>query len=164
EKGETEMSEAHVHVDPSNKKVALFIAILALVLAFAETLGKGSQTSALASHIEASNLWAFFQAKTIRQTTVRTAAEPMAAQIAQKRADAEDLLEGAQGRSVRVADEVLVAVAFGKRRYHDHSDRTVGKFPFVPGDEHRAAAAVGRGIEDRGQVLRQPGVALAHGI
>ena len=46
------MSEAHVHVDPSNKKVALFIAVLALVLAFAETLGKGSQTSALASHIE----------------------------------------------------------------------------------------------------------------
>ena len=35
------MSEAHVHVDPSNKKVALFIAVLALVLAFAETLGKG---------------------------------------------------------------------------------------------------------------------------
>jgi len=81
------MSEAHVHVDPSNKKVALFIAVLALVLAFAETLGKGSQTSALASHIEASNLWAFFQAKTIRQTTVRTAAEEMEAQFGQKAAE-----------------------------------------------------------------------------
>src|SRR6266487_4051468 len=69
------MSTEHVHVDPSNKKVALFIAVLALVLAFAETLGKGSQTAALASNIEASNLWAFFQAKTIRQTTLRTAAE-----------------------------------------------------------------------------------------
>src|SRR5258708_26943245 len=78
------MSEAHVHVDPSNKKVALFIAVLALVLAFAETLGKGSQTSALASHIEASNLSAFFQAKTIRQTTVRTAAAEMEAQFGQK--------------------------------------------------------------------------------
>lgn len=75
------MSEAHAHahVDPANKKVALFIAVLALVLAFAETLGKGAQTGALASHIEASNLWAFFQAKTIRQTTVRTAAEEMEA-------------------------------------------------------------------------------------
>src|SRR5256885_13788121 len=69
------MPEAHAHVDSSTKKVALFIAVLALVLAFAETLGKGSQTSALASHIEASNLWSFFQAKTIRQTTLRTAAE-----------------------------------------------------------------------------------------
>jgi hypothetical protein len=73
------MSETHAHVDPANKKVALFIAVLALVLAFAETLGKGAQTSALANNIEASNLWAFFQAKTIRQTTVRTAAEEMEA-------------------------------------------------------------------------------------
>src|SRR5258708_34423716 len=78
------MSAAHVHVDPSNKKVALFMGVLALVLAFAETLGKGSQTSALASHIEASSLWAFFQGKTIRQTTVRTAAEEMEAQFGQK--------------------------------------------------------------------------------
>src|SRR5438270_13006816 len=82
------MSEAHVHVDPSNKKVALFIAVLALVLAFAETRGKGSQTSALASHIEASDLWAFFQAKTIRQTTVRTAAEEVAAQFGPKAPEA----------------------------------------------------------------------------
>src|SRR5712672_3049015 len=83
------MSEAHVHVDPSNKKVALFIAVLALVLAFAETLGKGSPTSALASHIEASNLWAFFQAKTIRQKTVRiTAAEEMEAQFGNRAPEA----------------------------------------------------------------------------
>jgi hypothetical protein len=58
-----------------NKEVALLIAVLALVLAFAETLGKGAQTAALAYNIEASNLWAFFQAKTIRQTVLRTAAE-----------------------------------------------------------------------------------------
>ena len=63
------------HVDPSNKKIALLIAVLALVLAFSETLGKASQTAALTLNIEASNLWAFFQAKTIRQTVIRTAAE-----------------------------------------------------------------------------------------
>src|SRR5947199_10519010 len=60
-----------------NKGVALLISILALVLAFSETLGKGAQTSALAMNIEASNLWAFFQAKTIRQTVLRTAAEEL---------------------------------------------------------------------------------------
>ena len=43
-------------VDPSNKKIALQIAILAVVLAFSETLGKGAQTSALSYNIEASNL------------------------------------------------------------------------------------------------------------
>src|SRR5882762_6927292 len=60
-----------------NKGVALLISVLALALAFSETLGKGAQTAALAMNIEASNLWAFFQAKTIRQTVLRTAAEEM---------------------------------------------------------------------------------------
>jgi hypothetical protein len=67
----------HGHVDGhgGNKGIALLISVLALVLAFSETLGKASQTLALSYNIEASNLWAFFQAKTIRQTTLRTAAE-----------------------------------------------------------------------------------------
>ncbi|HJY76562.1 MAG TPA: DUF4337 domain-containing protein [Burkholderiales bacterium] len=69
------MSAGHGHIDPSNKKIALLIAVLALVLAFSETLGKSAQTNALSRNIEASNLWSFFQAKTIRQTVVRTAAE-----------------------------------------------------------------------------------------
>jgi uncharacterized protein DUF4337 len=70
------MSGTHGHVDHAgNKEVALLISILALVLAFSETLGKSAQTAALASNIEASNLWAFFQAKTVRQTVLRTAAE-----------------------------------------------------------------------------------------
>jgi hypothetical protein len=61
----------------SNKKIALLIAILALFLAFSETLGKSSQTNALSQNVEASNLWAFFQAKTIRSTLLRTATENM---------------------------------------------------------------------------------------
>ena len=105
------MSEAHVHVDPSNKKVALFIAVLALVLAFAETLGKGSQTSALASHIEASDLWAFFQAKTIRQTTVRTAAEEMEAQFGQKAPEAVRRLSARRARLPRTAERRYLATA-----------------------------------------------------
>ena len=58
-----------------NKKVALLISVLALFLAFSETLGKSAQTAALNDQIEASNLWNFFQAKTIRLTVLRTAAE-----------------------------------------------------------------------------------------
>jgi hypothetical protein len=69
------------HIDPSNKKIALLIAILALLLAFAETFGKSAQTEALSRNIEASNLWSFFQAKTIRLTTVRTAAEAAELQL-----------------------------------------------------------------------------------
>ena len=74
------MSGAHGHL-PSNRNVALLISVLALALAFSETLGKSAQTSGLSANIEASNLWAFFQAKTIRQTTLRIAAEQLEAQF-----------------------------------------------------------------------------------
>src|SRR5215831_1428075 len=60
-----------------NKKIALLIAVIALFLALSETLGKSAQTSALNYNVEASNLWAFFQAKTIRRTLVETAAQEL---------------------------------------------------------------------------------------
>src|SRR5512139_3963756 len=66
------------HVDPHNKEIALLISILALVLAVSETLGKSAQVDALSYNIEASNLWAFYQSKTIRRTTLRTAAQQTA--------------------------------------------------------------------------------------
>ena len=73
------MSGGHGHVDHGNNKgIALLISVLAVVLAFSETLGKSAQTAALSFNIEASNLWAFYQSKTIRRTTLRTAAEQTA--------------------------------------------------------------------------------------
>jgi hypothetical protein len=73
-----EHSEHAEHAAGSNnKKIALLISLLALCLAFSETFGKSAQTDALSSNVEASNLWAFFQAKTIRRTLVQTAAEEM---------------------------------------------------------------------------------------
>jgi len=67
----------HGLVEGENKKIAILISVLALFLAIAETLGKSAQTDALKYNVEASNLWAFFQAKTIRKTTMETAAEQM---------------------------------------------------------------------------------------
>jgi hypothetical protein len=58
-----------------NKRVALLIAVIALCLAFSETLGKSAQTAALSFNVEASNLWAFYQAKNIRQTSLQVANE-----------------------------------------------------------------------------------------
>ena len=70
------MAHGHGHAEHGgNKEIALLIAILALVLAFSETLGKSAATAALAYNIEASNLWSFYQAKTIRRTVLRTAVE-----------------------------------------------------------------------------------------
>lgn len=73
------MSE-HGHIDGSNKRIAVLIAILAAFLAIAETGAKSAQTEVLTEHVEATNMWTFFQAKTMRQTLVRTAAEELEAQ------------------------------------------------------------------------------------
>jgi hypothetical protein len=70
-----EHAEHAEHASGENKRIALLIAVIALCLALSETLGKGAQTESIAKNVEASNLWAFFQAKSIRRTTVQTAAE-----------------------------------------------------------------------------------------
>lgn len=70
-----EHAEHAEHASGENKKIALLIAVIALFLALSETLGKGAQTESISKNVEASNLWAFFQAKSIRRTTVQTAAE-----------------------------------------------------------------------------------------
>ncbi|MGA7808897.1 DUF4337 domain-containing protein [Bradyrhizobium sp.] len=70
-----ETSEHTKEAASENRKIALLIAVIALCLALSETLGKGAQTESITKNVEASNLWAFFQAKTIRRTVVQTAAE-----------------------------------------------------------------------------------------
>jgi hypothetical protein len=70
-----EHAEHAEHASSENKKIALLIAVIALFLALSETLGKSAQTESIGKNVEASNLWAFFQAKSIRRTVVQTAAD-----------------------------------------------------------------------------------------
>lgn len=79
--GGHEAGEEIEHAGHSNKGIALLIAILALLLAFASAGGKSAQTHAISENIAASDLWAFFQAKTARVTTLRTAAETIALEV-----------------------------------------------------------------------------------
>jgi hypothetical protein len=58
-----------------NKRAALMIIVLAALLAISEMAGKSAQTESIALNIEANDLWAFYQAKTIRSTVLRTAIE-----------------------------------------------------------------------------------------
>ncbi len=64
----------HAHQGGS-KRIALLISVLALFLALSEMGGKSAQTHAVTSNVESNDLWAFFQAKTIRMTVLTTAAE-----------------------------------------------------------------------------------------
>jgi hypothetical protein len=66
-----EHAEHVEHASSANKNIALLIAVIALFLALSETLGKSAQTEAISQNVEASNLWAFFQAKSIRRTVVQ---------------------------------------------------------------------------------------------
>ncbi|MGH6777363.1 MAG: DUF4337 domain-containing protein [Bradyrhizobium sp.] len=58
-----------------DKKIALLIAVIALCLALSEMLGKSAQTETISKNVEASDLWNFYQAKSIRRTIVLTAAD-----------------------------------------------------------------------------------------
>lgn len=63
------------HIEGGDKRTAMVIAVLALFLAIIETGGKSAQTQAITLNVEAANLWSFFQARTIRQTTNNTAVD-----------------------------------------------------------------------------------------
>ena len=105
-----EHAEHTEHAAHSNKKIALLISVLALFLAFSETLGKSAQTNAISLNVEASNLWAFFQAKTIRRTVVQTAAEQATVGLgsmsdAQQKAAAQKQIEDWQKTAQRYRSE-----------------------------------------------------------
>src|SRR5262245_62381087 len=70
-----EIKEGHEGSASTNLRIGLLIAVLAALLALLEAGGKSAQTGAINANLQASDLWAFFQAKTARITTIQTAAE-----------------------------------------------------------------------------------------
>jgi len=62
---ETIEEHAH-HSDPSARRVAMPVSVLAAVLALTEIGGKSSQNAYLTNHIALSDDWAFYQARNLR--------------------------------------------------------------------------------------------------
>jgi hypothetical protein len=106
-------------VTQRNKRVALLIAVIALFLAFSETLGKSAQTAALSFNVEASNLWAFFQAKTIRQTVLQTAAELLKIDLARVTDPSPEAAKAVLAKRIQSWEEVI------KRYNSETMDRPV---------------------------------------
>jgi hypothetical protein len=71
---ETQEQIEHAH-HQDNKRAAILIIVLAAVLAITEIGGKEAQYTSLADNIERSDLYAFYQAKTIRSAIARTAVD-----------------------------------------------------------------------------------------
>ena len=61
----------------SNKWVGVYIGVLAVVLAICGVGGANATKDATRANIEASNTWAFYQAKTIRRTSYNLAADEL---------------------------------------------------------------------------------------
>lgn len=132
-----ERAEHVEHAATSNKKIALLISVLALFLAFSETLGKSAQTSAISDNVEAANLWAFFQAKTIRMTAVRTAAEAAAIELA---ATADPALRAAKEKQIDTWRKTA-------QRYDDEPETGEGRKQLAARAkeaEHKRAIALAR--------------------
>jgi Domain of unknown function (DUF4337) len=132
-----EHAEHVEHAGHSNKRIALLIAVLALFLAFSETLGKNAQTGAIDANVQSSDLWAFFQAKTIRMTVLRTAADRLAL-------DADSVTDAAaKARMLKTADDWKKTVA----RYDDEPKSNEGRKQLMAraqATEHRRDLAMAR--------------------
>ena len=64
------------------KRIGIMIGIMATVLALSEAAGQNAQADAIRETVETSDLWAFYQAKTIRMTTLETDAKLLELQSA----------------------------------------------------------------------------------
>jgi Domain of unknown function (DUF4337) len=68
----------------SNKWVGVYIGIVAVVLAICNVGGANAAKDATRANIEASNTWAFYQAKTIRRTSFSLAADGLEVLLARE--------------------------------------------------------------------------------
>ena len=80
QKGIEDAHEAHErHGDSAARTIAVLISVLAAGLAIAEMQEKSSQNRYMAAHIQVSDDFAFYQAKTVRMNLYTTHAETLAA-------------------------------------------------------------------------------------
>lgn len=139
-----ELQEAHEK--SGNKWVAVYIAILAVALAITGMGASNAMKDMLSNNIEASNLWSFFQAKTIRKTSIDAAADQMGLILAANpnmpdaaRKQIEDTIKRYKANSARYESEPdtkegrkeLVARAKEKEKARDKAQRRDPYFDFA---------------------------------
>ncbi len=78
-----EAAEAHETArgreESFRKRVAVFVGVLAMLLAIVEVGGENAGKEMVFNNVQAANTWAFYQAKTIRRTSTQIAAADMEA-------------------------------------------------------------------------------------
>ena len=79
---ETAEAEPHPDHDKFRNRAALLIAVVAAVLAIGGLGGGNATDEMISANIHASDTWAFFQAKNVRQTSYQIAADDLRRQLA----------------------------------------------------------------------------------
>lgn len=139
-----ELQEAHEK--SGSKWVAVYIAILAVALAITGMGASNAMKDMLSNNIEASNLWSFFQAKTIRKTSIDVAADEFGLILAANpnmpeaaRRQIEDTIKRYKATSARYESEPdtkegrreLIARAKEKEKARDTAQRKDPYFDFA---------------------------------
>lgn len=121
----SELKEDRAEAEQSEKfrnRAALLIAILAMLLAIGSLGGGNATDDMVAGNIKASDTWAFYQAKNVRQTSYKLAADQLELQLA------DPALTGEARKAVQARlDKYRETIT----RYDDEPD------PAAPGDSLR---------------------------
>ncbi|GAG45582.1 unnamed protein product, partial [marine sediment metagenome] len=95
--------------DARTRRLALLIAALAALLAIVSMQDDNTAQDAIISNIEASDLWSFFQAKTVRQFTIERESEALKVERVgappEKQAAIDDLLKAWAAKSAQYDSE-----------------------------------------------------------
>jgi hypothetical protein len=129
-------------------RVAIIIAILAMLLAISSLGGDNATKQATDGNIRASDSWAFYQAKNIRQTANQLAAADLEAELALHGAAAEPAArELLQSRMERYRDTVV--------RYESEPDPTDPTNPLKGEGKKELMARAQHWEAERDQALRR---------
>lgn len=117
--------------DSFERSIAISIAIMAVILSFISTKGDNAKTDAILKTNEASNQWAYFQSKSIKQTLrelesdmIPLTATTMPANAAKKLAELKSEMEryGKEKGDIKTMAESLVAEAAVQSGINDKCD------------------------------------------
>ncbi|MBI1211895.1 MAG: DUF4337 family protein [Alphaproteobacteria bacterium] len=111
------MSEGlELEFNEKTKRIGILIAVMAAVLAFSEAAGQDAQADAIRETVETSDLWAFYQAKTIRMTTLESDAAML-----------ELLAANAKGEQAQQAAAIVKQWRDAAKRYESEPDKKEGR-------------------------------------
>lgn len=105
--------------DPFEKRVAISIAIIAVLLSYVSMRGDNGKTDAIINTNEASNQWAFYQAKSLKQHMAEMEADllanlPNAGDTSKKREDLAAKAKGYDEEKAKIKEAADSAIAAAK--------------------------------------------------